>query len=101
MLQQKRRLSDIRKEVSGAKGRFVLVAPEGEAELTYSRASPTLVVADHTAGPDAMRGTGAGLALVEALIADARVEGYKIMPLCPFVNAERKKHPEWANAFNV
>ncbi|MDD9923426.1 MAG: N-acetyltransferase, partial [Boseongicola sp.] len=36
-----------------------------------------------------------------ALIADARVEGYKIMPLCPFVNAERKKHPEWANAFNV
>ncbi|MDD9923427.1 MAG: N-acetyltransferase, partial [Boseongicola sp.] len=51
-------MSDIRKEVSGAKGRFVLVAPEGEAELTYSRASPTLVVADHTAVPDAMRGTG-------------------------------------------
>jgi predicted GNAT family acetyltransferase len=51
--------------------------------------------------PDNFRGTGAGLALVTRLVADARAEGFKIMPLCPFVNAQRKRHPEWADAFSV
>ena len=51
--------------------------------------------------PDGLRGTGAGLALVERLVADARAESWKIVPLCPYVNAQRAKHPEWADAFNV
>jgi predicted GNAT family acetyltransferase len=50
---------------------------------------------------DALRGTGAGQALVARLVADARAEGRKIVPLCPFVNAQRRKHPEWADAFQV
>ena len=49
--------------------------------------------------PDSFRGTGAGLALVEALVAAARADGFKVVPLCPFVNATRKKHPEWADVF--
>lgn len=83
----------------GSKGRYVLRSGAAEAELTYSVTSPVLVIADHTDVPDALRGTGAGLALVERLVADARTEGFRIMPLCPFVNATRKKHPEWADAF--
>ena len=71
------------------------------AWLTYSIASPTLVIADHTGVPDEIRGTGAGLALVERIVADARAEGFKIMPLCPFVNAQRRRHPHWADAFAV
>ncbi len=63
--------------------------------------SPKLIIADHTAVPDSFRGTGAGLALVSRLVADARAEGVRIMPLCPFVNAQRKKHPEWADVFAV
>ena len=51
--------------------------------------------------PDSLRGTGAGLKLVEQLVADARAEGWKIIPLCPFVNAQRRKHPDWADAFQV
>jgi predicted GNAT family acetyltransferase len=51
--------------------------------------------------PEALRGTGAGLRLVERLVADARAEGFKIMPLCPFVNAQRARHPEWADVFAV
>ena len=92
---------DIRKEVDGSKGRYVFTQDGSEAELTFSIASPTLVIADHTAVPDAFRGTGAGLRLVERLVADAKSEGFKIIPLCPFVNAQRAKHPEWADAFNV
>jgi predicted GNAT family acetyltransferase len=91
----------ITREVHGSKGRYTIREGGEEAELTYSITSPTLVIADHTGVPDSFRGTGAGLALVTRLVADARVEGFKIMPLCPFVNAQRKRHPEWADAFSV
>ena len=92
---------EIRKEVDGSKGRFVLEKDGAEAELTFSIASPALVIADHTGVPEVFRGTGAGLKLVEALVADAQENGYRVTPLCPFVNAQRKKHPEWKDAFNI
>ncbi len=91
----------ITREVSGHKGRYVIRENGDEAELTYSITTPELVIADHTFVPDSFRGTGAGLALVTRFIADARAEGFKIMPLCPFVNAQRLRHPEWADAFSV
>ncbi|MEO0764393.1 MAG: GNAT family N-acetyltransferase [Pseudomonadota bacterium] len=92
---------DIQREDSETKGRLFLVHAGSEAELTYSILSPKTRIADHTGVPDALRGTGAGLALVERLVADARAEGWKIVPLCPFVNSQRAKHPEWADVFNV
>ena len=88
-------------QADGTKGRYVIACGAEEAELTYSVTTPALVIADHTFVPHAYRGTGAGLALIERLVADARTEGFKIMPLCPFVNATRKKHPEWADAFDA
>jgi predicted GNAT family acetyltransferase len=83
----------------GHKGRFVARVDglEGEGELTISKVSDVLVIADHTLVPDTLRGTGAASALVEALIADARARGYRIMPLCPFVRAQSLKHPEWSD----
>lgn len=89
------------RETDGAKGRYVLRLDGEEAELTYSVTSPTLVIADHTGVPDGLRGEGAGLQLVERLVADARAEGFRIHPLCPFVNAQRRKHPEWSEVFSV
>lgn len=92
---------EITRDVDGAKGRYVIRKGGEEAELTYSIASPTLIIADHTGVPDSFRGTGAGLALVERLVADARAEGVKIVPLCPFVNAQRARHPDWADVFSA
>ncbi len=92
---------DIRREDGETKGRLFLFHDGAEAELTYSILSPYSRIADHTGVPDALRGTGAGRALVERLVADARAEGWKIVPLCPFVNSQRARHPEWADAFNV
>ncbi|AWD21230.1 GNAT family N-acetyltransferase [Fuscovulum blasticum] len=89
----------VQREHGETKGRFVIRKEGEEAELTYSVTTPTLIIADHTGVPDSFRGTGAGLALVEALVAAARAEGFKVVPLCPFVNATRKKHPEWADVF--
>ncbi|MEO1143367.1 MAG: GNAT family N-acetyltransferase [Pseudomonadota bacterium] len=63
------------------------------AELTTSKVSPSLVIADHTFVPESMRGQGMARALAERLIADARSAGQRIVPLCPFVRsfAERNK----------
>jgi hypothetical protein len=58
-------------------------------------------VAVHTGVPDSFKGTGAGVAMVTRLVDDARAEGFKIVPQCPFVNAQRLKHREWADAFAV
>ncbi|OWJ75574.1 GNAT family N-acetyltransferase [Haematobacter genomosp. 1] len=89
----------IEREVLGSKGRYVVQKDGSEAELTYSIASPRLIIADHTGVPPAFRGEGIGKALVERLVSDAREEGVKIYPTCPFVIAFRQRHPEWADVF--
>lgn len=91
----------ITREEGPTKGRYVARVDgiDVEAELTYSRTSPTLIIADHTEVPDAFRGKGVGRLLATRMVEDARKEGVKIFALCPFVNAERRKHPEWAGAF--
>ncbi|AEC19420.1 hypothetical protein PT7_0880 [Pusillimonas sp. T7-7] len=86
-------------EDKGHKGRFVArindVADEGE--LTISKVSDVLIIADGTFVPDTLRGIGAASALVQALIADARAKAYRIVPLCPYVKAQSLKHPEWSD----
>ena len=88
-------------EENGTKGRYSIVHPSGESELTYSVMSPRLVIADHTQVANGHEGEGIGLMMLREMIADARSKGFQIVPLCPFVNAQRRKHPEWADAFSV
>lgn len=89
----------IEREIAGDHGRYVghMNGIEGEAELTFTRRGPKLISADHTGAPESMRGTGAALALVQVMIADARREGVKVIPTCPYVKAQVRKHPEWAD----
>jgi predicted GNAT family acetyltransferase len=89
----------IRREDGPTKGRYVLEMNGAEAELTWSVVSPTKIIADHTGVPDVLRGTGAGRMLVERLVADARAEGFTVIPLCPFVTSMARRHPEWADVF--
>ncbi|WP_338465548.1 GNAT family N-acetyltransferase [Novosphingobium sp. ZN18A2] len=72
-----------------------------EAELTYTHRGPDLISADHTGAPDALRGTGVAAALVERLVADARSDGFRIIPICPYVQARYAKHPEWRDVMTV
>lgn len=90
-------------EQDGSKGRYEarvdgITEP---AELTFSIVNEHLIIADHTGVPDSMRGMGIGKALVERLVDDARRKQVKIVPLCPYVNAQRHKHPEWADVFQA
>jgi uncharacterized protein len=91
----------ITREDGPTKGRYVARVEGVDAfgELTFSKANPHLIIADHTDVPDALRGRGLGVKLATRLVEDARAGGVKIIPLCPFVNAERHKHPEWADVF--
>ena len=77
-----------------SKARYVatLEGVEGEAELTIAQVSASLIIADHTAVPDSMRGMGVANALVLRLIADARARGQRIVPLCPFVRGYAMRH---------
>ena len=92
----------IKKDVSDTKGRYVIDHGDGsESELTYSILSAATVIADHTGVAKAHEGRGVGKALAEALINDARADGFKIIPLCPYINVLRRRHPEWAELFQA
>lgn len=93
-------MTEIIREHGETKGRYWAVIDGLEAELTYSILSPRTIIADHTGVPEALRGSGVGLMLVERLVADARAEEVKIVPLCPFVKAQAARHPEWADVIN-
>lgn len=92
-------MSDVTLEDHGSKRRYMIHRPEGEAELTLSVLSPTRVIADHTYVPDQLRGQGLADELLDALLADARTQGFTIIPLCPFVASQARRHPEWALLF--
>ena len=101
---QKLPLSEVavRREEEGSKGRYVIDHPDGSvSELTYSILSARTVIADHTGVSPAFAGEGFGKVLVEALMKDAKAEGFEVIPLCPYVNAQRRRHPEWADLFQV
>ena len=53
--------------------------------------------ADHTLVPPEIGGRGVAGKLVEALIADARTQHFRIDPQCSYVAAAFKRHPEWAD----
>ncbi len=89
---------EIELEETGSKGRYFLRGAGGaEAEMTFSKAGEHLIIIDHTEVPDTFRGQGAGLRLVTRAVEEARAAGKKIIPLCPFANAQFKRHPEWAD----
>ncbi|MEM8848433.1 MAG: GNAT family N-acetyltransferase [Pseudomonadota bacterium] len=88
---------DISREDGETGGRWVLRSDGHEAEMTYSKMGTSKIIVDHTGVPEALRGTGAGLALAERMVADMRAEGLGVIALCPFVKAQARKHPAWAD----
>ncbi len=86
---------DIRREEGESKGRYVLRLDGHEAVMTYSRLGAASIIIDHTEVPEALKGRGAGRALVQRGVEDARAEGRKIVPLCPFAKAQIARHPDW------
>jgi predicted GNAT family acetyltransferase len=89
----------VTRELHPTRGRYVgrVAGHAGEAELTFERPQPDLFIAGHTLTPPALRGRGIATVLVEHMVADARREGFKIRPTCPFVVALFNHRPEWSD----
>lgn len=90
---------EISTEETGSKGRYIarVAGVDAAGEMTFSRASPTLVIVDHTEIADALRGKGVGAALAQRVVQDARAQGFRIVPLCPFFRGQYERHPDWAD----
>ncbi len=88
----------VQREEGPARGRYVIhLAPGAEAEMTYRKSGDGPMVIDHTGVPSEYEGRGIAARLVNAAIADARGQGFKITPLCSYVVAQFRRHPEWAD----
>ncbi|WP_374592096.1 GNAT family N-acetyltransferase [Aquabacterium sp.] len=54
----------------------------------------TVMAMTHTVVPSALEGRGIAAALVAAAIAWARSQGYRVRPVCSYVQVYMKRHPE-------
>lgn len=58
---------------------------------------PGVVVLVHTDVAEAIEGMGLGSFLVRGALDDLRARGLEIVPVCPFVSAYVRRHPEYAD----
>jgi uncharacterized protein len=60
------------------------------------RTEPGMILLVHTAIDPAFEGQGLGDRLVAGALEDLRARGLKLVPLCPFVRAYLRRHPDQA-----
>ena len=76
--------------------RFELVEQGQTAFADYIRQDGRLVI-PHVESPIALRGAGTAGRLMEGVVAHARAEGRKIVPVCSYADAWLRRHPEHAD----
>jgi uncharacterized protein len=76
--------------------RFEARFPEGVAVLQYRYDAGGALVLVHTEVPPALRKQGIASRLAAAALSFARERGLEVVPVCPFVAAYVKRHPELA-----
>lgn len=86
------------REDGATRGRYVIhLAPGFEAEMTFRTGENGAITIDHTGVPTEYEGRGIAGKLVNKAVADAREQGFKIVPVCSYVVAQFRRHPEWAD----
>jgi len=88
-------MSEIIHTESDRAGRYALALDGHEAELTYVRPSPNLIVIEHTIVPKALGGRGLGKRLVKRAVEDAIEAGDRVGSTCWFATALIEKFPAW------
>lgn len=82
----------------GDHGRYVAELEDEQAtgHLDWEARGEDVRVATHTIVPEEIGGRGVAARLVEALVADAREQGFKIDPRCSYVARKFDEHPDWS-----
>jgi uncharacterized protein len=70
---------------------------DGHSCVCEYRLSDGVVSFTHTEVPTALEGRGIAGALVSAALAWVRAEGLQVRPLCSYVAAYMRRHPETAD----
>ena len=90
-------MSEVRVADNPGKRRFEVYLDDRLAGFPVYVTNGSHVVFVHTEVDPAFEGHGLGSALVAGALADIRARGLKLHPLCPFVVAYLRRHPEFAD----
>ncbi len=77
-----------------AHNRYELTLDGVTAFVAYSRA-PGVITFIHTVVPDALAGRGIGSILATHVLDDARANGERVIPQCPFIAAYIRRHKQY------
>ena len=83
----------LRIEHDAARGRFWVDVDGRRNVCDYRRDGDTMVMVHTEVDPD-LQGRGIAAELVAAALAFAREQGLKVRPLCSYVRAWLRRHPE-------
>ena len=76
--------------------RYEMAVKGGTAFVTY-RAEPDRLILLHAEVPRAVEGRGVGSRLVRVVLDDARRRKLRVVPVCGFISAYIRRHPEYAD----
>lgn len=89
---------DITVERNDGRGVYLLPLPESEpARLTFVERGPGHIAIDYSFVSPRHRGRGVALKLIRHVVEDARSNDFRITPLCGYVAAEFRRHPDWSD----
>lgn len=86
----------------GEGGRYIAHVPTDNGResvtghLDWEPHAEDVRIATHTIVPRAIGGRGIAGLLVDALIADAHEQGFRIVPQCWYVAKKFEENPDWA-----
>lgn len=75
----------------------LLVGGEHGGELVYRSRGDNILAFLHTEIDQKLQRRGLGSALVAGALDDAEERGFRVVPLCPFVDAYVRRHPSYAD----
>ena len=89
--------NEVRVEDNPAKQRYEARAGDRLLGFVLYRAQPDRTTLIHTEVEPELEHGGVGSKLVAGTLDDIRARGLSVVPVCPFVRAFLRRHPEYAD----
>lgn len=80
--------------------RFELIVDGYTAFIDFTQRGEDVIKLIHTESPEELAGRGVAAALVEKTLQYLEDHKFTLYPICPYVFAFIKKHPEWKRIVN-